>query len=71
MCGPPHYNEHNDLFEYNPHVLKRVLTYIFYFIILVAFTALYGKLSWLILKATITSKNHQIRLPGTNKSKKN
>ena len=55
MCGPPHYNEHNDLFEYNPHVLKRVLTYIFYFIILVAFTALYGKLSWLILKATITS----------------
>ena len=55
MCGPPHYNEHNDLFEYNPHVLKRVLTYIFYFIILVAFSALYGKLSWLILKATITS----------------
>ena len=55
MCGPPHYNEPNDLFEYNRHALKRALTYIFYFIILVAFTALYGKLSWFILEVTIAS----------------
>ncbi len=54
MIRQRHY-EIDDIFEYNPRVLKSVLTYLFYFIMLVVFTALYGKLSWFILNATITS----------------
>jgi len=48
------HNEINDLFLYGPEY-RKFMTYLFYFIILVAFTALYGKLSWFILEVTIAS----------------